>query len=199
MIAENAELIRAPVLAQRCRDAGYKDVKVRFPMYFPVFLTACRFVEGLLSWLPLGGEIMFNESLKGMLAELIKFASVGLLNTFLGLVIIYSLKWRLYWGDVSANLAGYLACILLGFVLNSRWTFGLSTLKPTHLIGYLLVVVFAYLMNLCAVLLSINWLNVPGDYAQLLGMPVFTLISFMLNKFFVFSNSLRVARSLKHE
>lgn len=53
---ENAKLIRATVMAQRCRDAGYKDVKVRFRMFFPGFLRAFRFAEGLLSWLPLGAQ-----------------------------------------------------------------------------------------------------------------------------------------------
>lgn len=53
---ENAQLIRASVMAQRCRDAGYKDVKVRFRVFFPGFLKAFRFAEGLLSWLPLGGQ-----------------------------------------------------------------------------------------------------------------------------------------------
>lgn len=130
---------------------------------------------------------MFAASHKRVSAELVKFASVGVLNTILSLAVIYFLKWGLQWGDVSANLSGYLACILLGFVLNGRWTFGKSTLKPRHLLGYLLVVVVAYLMNLGAVLLSIKVLDVPGDYAQLVGVPVFTLTSFLLNKMFVFS------------
>lgn len=130
---------------------------------------------------------MFAASHKGVSAELGKFASVGVLNTVLGLTVIYFLKWGLQWGDASANLAGYLVCIVLGFVLNGRWTFGKSVLKTRHLLGYLLVVVVAYLMNLGAVLLSIKMLDVPGDYAQLIGVPVFTLTSFLLNKIFVFS------------
>lgn len=53
---ENAKLIRASVMAQRCRDAGFKDVKVRYRVFFPGFLKVFRFAEGLLSWLPLGGQ-----------------------------------------------------------------------------------------------------------------------------------------------
>ncbi len=131
---------------------------------------------------------MFAALHKGVSAELVKFACVGVLNTILGLAVIYSLKWGLQWGDASANLAGYLVCILLGFVLNGRWTFGKSTLKTRHLLGYLLVAAAAYLMNLGAVLLFIKVLDVPGDYAQLVGVPVFTLTSFLLNKMIVFSD-----------
>ena len=49
---------------------------------------------------------MFAVSLKGMSAELFKFASVGVLNTFLGLAVIYSLKWGLDKEDAAANLVG---------------------------------------------------------------------------------------------
>ena len=130
---------------------------------------------------------MFAASHKGLPAELAKFASVGVLNTVLGLVIIYALKWGLHWGDVSANLAGYAICIFLGFVLNGRWTFGRSTLKLRYLLGYLLVAGVAYGMNLLAVLGSIRLMGLPGEYAQLVGVPAFTLTSFLLNKIFVFS------------
>lgn len=53
---ENAKLIRASVMVQRCRAAGYKDVKVRYRVFFPGFLKVFRFAEGMLSWLPLGGQ-----------------------------------------------------------------------------------------------------------------------------------------------
>lgn len=52
----NAKLIRASVMAQRCWAAGYKDVKVRYRVFFPGFLKVFRFAEGMLSWLPLGGQ-----------------------------------------------------------------------------------------------------------------------------------------------
>jgi hypothetical protein len=52
----NAKLIRASVMAKRCRDAGFREVKVKYRVFFPGFLRALRFAEGLLSWLPLGGQ-----------------------------------------------------------------------------------------------------------------------------------------------
>jgi SAM-dependent methyltransferase len=52
----HAKLIRASVMAQRCRDAGYQEVKVRFRVFFPGFLRALRFAEDLLSGVPLGGQ-----------------------------------------------------------------------------------------------------------------------------------------------
>lgn len=124
---------------------------------------------------------------KAASVELAKFVGVGVLNTIVGLIIIYSLKWYLYWGDAVSNLAGYLICIAIGFVLNGRWTFATPALKVRHLVGYFLVAGAAYLMNLIAVLASIEVLDMPGDLAQLVGVPAFTLTSYFLNKTFVFS------------
>lgn len=119
--------------------------------------------------------------------ELAKFVGVGVLNTIVGLMIIYSLKWFLCWGDAASNLVGYLICIAIGFVLNGRWTFATPALKARHLVGYFLVAGAAYLMNLIAVLASIKMLDLPGNLAQLVGVPAFTLTSYFLNKTFVFS------------
>lgn len=124
---------------------------------------------------------------KAASVELAKFVGVGVLNTIVGLIIIYSLKWYLHWGDAVSNLAGYLICIAIGFVLNGRWTFATPALKARHLVGYFLVAGAAYLMNLVAVLTSIEVLDMPGDLAQLVGVPAFTLTSYFLNKTFVFS------------
>lgn len=118
--------------------------------------------------------------------KLVKFVCVGVINTVICLVIIYLLKWHQHWSDVNANLGGYLICICLGFALNGRWTFEESALNSRHLLGYFMVAAVAYLTNLFAVLVSINVLNVPSYYAQLIGVPAFTLTSFYLNKVFVF-------------
>lgn len=52
----NAKLIRASVMAQRCRDAGFRDVRVQYRVFFPGFLRVFRLAERLLAWLPLGGQ-----------------------------------------------------------------------------------------------------------------------------------------------
>lgn len=52
----NAKLIGASLMAQRCRQAGFRDVSVRYRVFFPGFLRIFRFAERLLTWLPLGGQ-----------------------------------------------------------------------------------------------------------------------------------------------
>ncbi len=52
----NAKLIAASLMAERCRQAGFSDVEVKYRVFFPGFLRLFRFAEVLLTWLPLGGQ-----------------------------------------------------------------------------------------------------------------------------------------------
>jgi putative flippase GtrA len=123
-----------------------------------------------------------------VIALLAKFLTVGIVNTAIGLALIYSLKWGMGWGDASANLLAYTLCIFLGFLLNGRWTFGKSKLRAHHFLRYMLVMIVAYLMNFAVVMVSINMFNIHGDYAQLFGVPVFALTSFFLCRMMVFAD-----------
>jgi trans-aconitate methyltransferase len=53
---ENAKLIKASLMVKRCQEAGYKDIKVKYRVFFPHFLRGLRFAERALSWLPFGGQ-----------------------------------------------------------------------------------------------------------------------------------------------
>ena len=52
----NAKLIRAGAFAHAFRQAGWKNVKINYHVFFPRKLAALRSMEGKLSWLPLGGQ-----------------------------------------------------------------------------------------------------------------------------------------------
>jgi SAM-dependent methyltransferase len=52
----NAVLIAAPEMRRRFRAAGFKDVDLRWTLFFPAFLSALRPLERGLGWLPLGAQ-----------------------------------------------------------------------------------------------------------------------------------------------
>jgi len=52
----NARLIRAGQLAERYRAAGWRNIQIRYHIFFPRALAALRPAEARLGWLPLGAQ-----------------------------------------------------------------------------------------------------------------------------------------------
>jgi len=118
--------------------------------------------------------------------QLGRFLSVGVLNMVVGLLVIYACKWFFQANDVAANAIGYAAGLITSFTLNSRWTFNYRGPQLPALIKFLLVAALAYGMNLLTVLMLIHWAGVNGYIAQALGIPPYTLTTYLASKFIVF-------------
>jgi putative flippase GtrA len=119
------------------------------------------------------------------LPQLGKFLSVGVLNMLVGLLVIYACKWFFHAGDVTANALGYGAGLVNSFALNSRWTFGYRGPQLPAIVKFLAVALVAYAMNLLTVLLLIRY-GVDSYLAQALGIPPYTLTTYLASKLFVF-------------
>lgn len=121
-------------------------------------------------------------------ASVSKFLLVGVANTLFGLLVIYALKWFLGMGDAIANLLGYLCGLSLSFLLNSRWTFRYSGPQLPALVKFLVVIGLAYGLNLVTVLGVIRILHVDTYLAHLLGIPPYTIFSYLCSRFLVFKS-----------
>lgn len=122
----------------------------------------------------------------GRLPQMGRFLSVGMLNLVGGLLVIYACKWLFDADDVVANAIGYCAGLISSFTLNSRWTFGYRGPQLPAVIKFLLVALVAYGMNLLTVLLLIEQFEVNSYAAQALGIPPYTLTTYLASKFIVF-------------
>lgn len=121
--------------------------------------------------------------------QFIRFLSVGVANTLVGLSIIYAAKWFLAAGDVVANASGYAVGLIVSFTLNSRWTFSYTGPRRAAALKFLGVAAVAYGMNLLTVITAIEMFRINAYVAQALGVPSYTLTSFLLSKYFVFQAS----------
>jgi hypothetical protein len=43
-------------------DAGFKDARIEYRVFFPGFLRALRTLEGKMRWLPLGAQYAIHAS-----------------------------------------------------------------------------------------------------------------------------------------
>lgn len=121
--------------------------------------------------------------------ELGRFLSVGMVNMLVGLLVIYACKWLFQAGDVLANAIGYACGLCTSFALNSRWTFDYRGPQLPALVKFLVVAAVAYAMNLATVLLAIHWAGLNDYLAQALGIPPYTLTTYLASKFIVFRRS----------
>lgn len=124
-----------------------------------------------------------------MKGEFVRFLLVGVGNTLAGLLVIFGMKAIFQAGDILANAIGYLVGLSMGFVLNRAWTFRHQGHIATDAARFVCAFLIAYTMNLGVVMALIHGFDVNSFVAQALGVPPYTVVFFLLSKFFVFRRS----------
>jgi putative flippase GtrA len=122
----------------------------------------------------------------GIPRDLIRYLSVGVINTLVGLSVIYLCMYALHATDTIANLAGYSVGLLCSFVLNRRWTFSSQDPITSQLVRFLLVLLVAYLANLGTVLGLTRLFGLNRYLAQAIGTGPYTAIGYLGSRFFAF-------------
>ena len=120
-----------------------------------------------------------------MLAEFLKYNTVGIINTAVGFSIVFTLMY-LGISPTQSNIVGYGIGAILSYWLNSRYTFKMSEKKGSHLIKFFLALGIAYLVNL--LVLHYALLAYNPYLAQVLSAISYTGSAFIMMKVFVFRN-----------
>ena len=124
--------------------------------------------------------------------KLLKFISVGILNTVLGMAIMfgmYNLLGCSYWLSSATN---YVLVSILSYCLNKYFTFGhkghvaSSGLKFIINIGVCYFIAYGVAKPMAKILLSDWSLQSQENIALALGMCVFTGLNYIGQRFFVF-------------
>lgn len=116
-----------------------------------------------------------------------RFLSVGIANALVGLSVIYLAKWYFRADNFTANAIGYSVGLLVSFTLNSRWTFAYLGPRLPAMAKFLLVALVAYGMNLLTVMIAIHFMGLNDYLAQALGIPPYTVTSYLASKYLVFN------------
>lgn len=152
------------------------------------------------------------EKKRTLLRQMIKYGLVGILNTLLTATVIGVLLYVL--SDKSgqesystfvmfiANFIGYLIGLVNSFILNRNWTFKSKSNWKVGMLRFLIVFGFCYCLQLGVVL----WLNsfiesrewminisyytftlTSAYICQLVGIVVYSVFNFLLNKYYTFA------------
>ncbi|WP_426168109.1 GtrA family protein [Sandarakinorhabdus sp. DWP1-3-1] len=114
----------------------------------------------------------------------VRFLIVGVLNSAVGLALIYA-AMALGADYRVANAIGYAGGILISFVVNRGWTFAHDGDWRASFARWLVVVGVAYAAQFAAVV-WLHGLGVDARIAQALGVPIYTVLAFLGARRFAF-------------
>lgn len=119
----------------------------------------------------------------------LRFCTVGLLNTAVGLAVIFLLMRIGQLDYIVANFLGYIVGFGISFALNRNWTFEHKGSLLDAGLQWALVVGVAYLLNLGVVIALHEFFGINSYVSQALGVAVYTAFAFVLGRFYVFRTS----------
>lgn len=125
-------------------------------------------------------------SRSALIDQFLRFLAVGVVNTIIGMGCIYFCMWTLKLDFKLANGAGYAVGSCVSFALNRLCTFSHRGSVIGGLIRWVLVVAVAYVLNLAVVIGLHDNLGISADLAQLGGMAIYVLSSFVGARLFAF-------------
>lgn len=124
----------------------------------------------------------------GIIRQAIKYGLVGLGNTLITAVVIWVMMKMLGASDILSNITGYIAGLVNSFIWNKRWTFESSVSWTVGALKFGIVFAICYLLQLVVLLYLNKTLTIDPYYNQLIAMAFYTVINFVMNKFYTFKS-----------
>lgn len=122
--------------------------------------------------------------------EFYRFIIVGIINTIVGLSIIF-LALYAGLGNFSSNILGYSCGLISAYFLNKHFVFRVknSNLNRHELFLFLIVFILSYITNII-VLYALLHFGAHAYVAQTFAMITYSIFNFLLNKFLTFKKVL---------
>lgn len=117
------------------------------------------------------------------------FCSVGVVNTLvaLGAILFFLEIVGLHY--MISNLLGYIIGLIVAFFGHSQFTFneGKKTYDYQNFIMFIIVFIVSYGLQFACLYILVEIQNMGVIVAQILSMGMYTLVNFLLNKFWTFN------------
>lgn len=122
---------------------------------------------------------------KLLLNSAIIYGLVGVVNTFVCWVVMFSL---MYFGAIPeiANVFGYIVGFLNSYLLNKKFTFKSNNSHKQDFIRFGVAMGIAYVANFLALLLLYRGMGVNEYISQILATIVYTIVGYLISRFWAF-------------
>ncbi|HJE97123.1 MAG TPA: GtrA family protein [Ligilactobacillus acidipiscis] len=125
--------------------------------------------------------------MKQNLGQLIKFCTIGGINTFLT-YLIYLLLYQST-GNTFAMASGYGITSLLGLLFNDHWVFKADSPNFWLVLRFYATYGLTWLLSVGLTFVASNWWNFQAELIPLFCLLITTPTNFLLSKFWVFKKS----------
>lgn len=128
-------------------------------------------------------------------AKLLRFLIVGVINTLVGMAImfgLYNLAGCTYWVSSAAN---YILTSILSFFLNKYFTFKNKEQSAAQVLRFVINIAVCYLVAygiakpLCLKLMANASVSLRDNVSMLVGMVLFTGLNYLGQRLFAFRES----------
>lgn len=117
--------------------------------------------------------------------KLLKYLSVGILNTTVGFGIIFGLMFLGISPEIS-NLSGYVVGIIFSYFMNKVFTFKSKSKNKLEFIKFIISMFIAYILNFTTLKICLN-LNINPYISQIISGGIYTATGYILSRFWVFT------------
>lgn len=115
-----------------------------------------------------------------------RYLLVGLVNTGIGYVIIFTCMYALKFSPELSNALGYGLGMMISYTLNRTFTFGNPPTTRAMALRFVAVNGVAYLFNLGMLVVLVRVLGLHAGLSQVLAGGVYVVTAFLVNKHYVF-------------
>ncbi len=119
--------------------------------------------------------------------QMMKYSSVGIVNTIIGVSVIFLCMEIFHLSYIISNIIGYAAGLINSFIWNKFWTFRSSGNTGSEILRFIIVFAIAYIIQLGALILMKERIGIMSEIAQVLGVGVYAATGFILNKYLTFN------------
>jgi putative flippase GtrA len=123
------------------------------------------------------------------LTQIIKFCGVGILNTIVGYGAFFLLVNYLYY--LVALFIAHIIGVIHSFLWNKYWVFKTKKFNLWEFIKFNLIYAVVFIVNAVALFVCVDIMYVDPKLAQLLLLPIITVVSFFGQKLWTFKGKVR--------
>lgn len=134
-------------------------------------------------------RVRMTDPMRGGMRQFLTFGLVGVINTSIGLGTIALAQEGLGLHPVLSNIVGYAAGLTNSYFMNRAFTFRGAAHSQGAVVRFLVAFALAYGANLIVLLALLGRSEDHAMFWQAAGMVVYTVVFFLVSKFYVFRDA----------